>query len=69
MTHIKTENGWSLFVESQPVQHLYMVKFLTTFERSKEPNELREANRFFFTRDELERFVDAIKQAINEPAQ
>jgi len=68
--HIKTENGYSLFVETTNFNNeIYMIKFLTIFDRSKNPDELREINRMFFTREELDRFVSAIQQTIDEPAQ
>lgn len=70
MQHIKTENGWSLYVDTTPADHgLYMIKLLTKFDRSKDPNELREVNRFFFRRGELEQFAAAITRVLDEPAQ
>lgn len=67
--HIKTENGYSLFVDTTKFDNgLYMIKFLTRFDGAKNPEELKEINRMFFTRDELEHFVAAIKQGIDEPA-
>jgi hypothetical protein len=45
-----------------------MIKFLTRFDGAKNPEELKEINRMFFTRDELEQFVAAIQQGIDEPA-
>jgi hypothetical protein len=68
--HIKTENGYSLFLEVKNYDsELYMLKFLTRFSGAKNPEELREINRMFFTRGELEQFVAAVQSAVDEPAQ
>jgi hypothetical protein len=70
MNHIKTENGWSLFVDGSVDQYgLYMIRLLTQYDGARDPNELREVNRLFFTRDELEQLVSVLQSVLDKPAQ
>jgi|GEM_PF-4768628 len=70
MQHIKTENGWSLYVDTTLTSDgLYMIRLLTKFNQAKDPEELREINRLFFHRGELEQFAAAITRVLREPAQ
>ena len=70
MNHIKTENGWSLFVDGAVDQKgLYMIRLLTQFDGARDPTELREINRLFFTRDELEQLVSVLNSVLDKPAQ
>ena len=70
MQHIKTENGWSLYVDTASTSDgLYMIRLLSRFDKSKNPDELREVNKFFFHRGELEQFAAAITRVLDEPAQ
>lgn len=66
MNHIKTKNGWSLYLETRSVDHdLYMVRLLTKFDQSMKPDELREINRLFFHKNEIEKIISQLHNLIN----
>lgn len=65
MQHIKTENNWSLNIDSKPIdKELYMLRLITQFDLAKNPDEFREICKLFLKKDEIEKIISELKNLI-----